>query len=261
MNAAMLLDRPPEPGKWVSLAATVAMHLLLVIVLIYGMRWQTSPPAPVQVELVSAASLARPVEPRPEPKPEPKVELLPEPKLEPKPVAKPDIAIKKEPEKPKPKVEPKPEPKPLPKPEPKPEVKPEPKRDVMDKLLNQEMARLNQNKNAAKVDQELTKFKSDQALAAQGKALASYTDKIRGKIRGNLHLGAIQVSGNPEAEFDVAQLPSGEVLSVTLRKSSGNPALDGAIERAIHTSSPLPKPDDPSLFQRNLRLKFRPFDE
>jgi colicin import membrane protein len=251
MNAAMTLDRPPEPGKWVSLAATVAMHLLLVIVLVYGIRWQTSPPAPVQVELVSAASLARPlpvVEPRPEPKVEPRVE----PKPEPKPLAKPDIAIKKEPEKPKPKVEPKPEP--------KPEIKPEPKKDVLMDKLNQEMAKLSQNKAAAKMDQELARFKADQALAASGRALASYTDKIRAKIRGNL-IRVADLSGNPEAEFDVTQLPSGEVLSATLRKSSGNAALDAAIERAINKSSPLPKPDDPGLFQRNLRLKFRPFEE
>ena len=70
-----------------------------------------------------------------------------------------------------------------------------------------------------------------------------------------------EVRGNPEAEFEVAQLPSGEVLSAKLRKSSGNQALDEAIERAIFSASPLPKPADMSLFQRDLILKFRPLDE
>ncbi|MBV2194180.1 MAG: TonB C-terminal domain-containing protein, partial [Azonexus sp.] len=43
--------------------------------------------------------------------------------------------------------------------------------------------------------------------------------------------------------------------------SSGNPSLDAAIERAIRRSSPLPKPDDPSLFKRELEIKYRPFEE
>jgi colicin import membrane protein len=51
------------------------------------------------------------------------------------------------------------------------------------------------------------------------------------------------------------------VINVRIVKSSGNPALDGAVERAIIKSSPLPLPDDRSLFQRELNLKYWPFDE
>ena len=65
---------------------------------------------------------------------------------------------------------------------------------------------------------------------------------------------------NPEAIFDVTVLPTGEVLTARKRKSSGNAAYDDAVERAITKSSPLPKPDDPALFQRQLELKFRPQD-
>ncbi|MDA0189735.1 MAG: energy transducer TonB, partial [Proteobacteria bacterium] len=64
-----------------------------------------------------------------------------------------------------------------------------------------------------------------------------------------------------EAVFEVNQLPSGEVLSVKVRKSSGNPQLDAAIERAILKSSPLPKPDQPELFERTLKIPYRPFEE
>jgi colicin import membrane protein len=48
-----------------------------------------------------------------------------------------------------------------------------------------------------------------------------------------------------------------------LRKSSGNPAYDAAVERAIGNASPLPVPDDSDLFQesfRELDLVFRPKD-
>ena len=68
------------------------------------------------------------------------------------------------------------------------------------------------------------------------------------------------IKGNPEAIFDVVQLPTGEVMSVRLRKSSGHRAYDAAVERAILKSSPLPKPDRPERFQRNLEIKFRPLD-
>jgi colicin import membrane protein len=37
-------------------------------------------------------------------------------------------------------------------------------------------------------------------------------------------------------------------------------AYDEAVQRAILKSSPLPRPDNPDLFRRNLTLKFRPLD-
>ena len=53
---------------------------------------------------------------------------------------------------------------------------------------------------------------------------------------------------------------TGEVLTVRKRKPSGNAAYDDAVERAIAKSSPLPQPDDRSVFQRQLELRFRPQD-
>ena len=85
-------------------------------------------------------------------------------------------------------------------------------------------------------------------------------DKIRGKIKGNIVLPP-GIKGNPEGIFDVTQLPTGEIINVKISKSSGNRALDEAIERAIRKSDPLPLPDQPGLFKRELKLKYRPFDE
>ena len=67
-----------------------------------------------------------------------------------------------------------------------------------------------------------------------------------------------EIKGNPEAIFDVVQLPTGEVLSAKLRKSSGHEAYDQAVERAILKSSPLPRAERPDQFRRELQLKFRP---
>jgi colicin import membrane protein len=57
----------------------------------------------------------------------------------------------------------------------------------------------------------------------------------------------------------VVQLPTGEVISAEIRKSSGSKAYDDAVLRAILKSSPLPKPDRPGIqIPRELLLKFRP---
>lgn len=247
----MLPDRLRDQEKWLSFGLAAAMHLGLFIFLVYGIRWQTEAPVAVEVELYRSVPLpvAVPQPPEPVVRPEPKVE----PKREPPPVIKPDIAIKKAPEKP--------EPKPLPKPEVKPEPKSAPRPDPnLDKLLSRELEQLNTRSAVARADQDLAQMKAGQAAAARNKGLAGYADKIRAAIRSKLSVPP-DVKGNPEAEFDVVQLPGGEVLSVKLKKSSGSKALDEAIERAIMRASPLPKPDDPSLFQRNLDLKFKPLDE
>ncbi|HVP87877.1 MAG TPA: energy transducer TonB, partial [Casimicrobiaceae bacterium] len=95
--------------------------------------------------------------------------------------------------------------------------------------------------------------------AARAKADADYIRRIQAKIRGNVILPP-DMPGNPEAVFDVVQLPSGEIIDVQLAKSSGVRAYDEAVQRAILKSSPLPRPDNPDMFRRSLTLKFRPLD-
>jgi colicin import membrane protein len=109
----------------------------------------------------------------------------------------------------------------------------------------------------ARTEQADRAAKEAAAARARTKSEGEYVAKIRGKIRGNIIL-ANEPPGNPEAVFEVNQLPTGEVLDVRLTKSSGNPAYDQAVERAILKSSPLPKPDQPEVFQRRLMLRFRP---
>ena len=70
-----------------------------------------------------------------------------------------------------------------------------------------------------------------------------------------------ELPGNPEAIFEVVQLPTGEIIEAVLKKSSGVRAYDDAVQRAIVKSSPLPRPERPELFQRTLTLKFRPRED
>ena len=90
--------------------------------------------------------------------------------------------------------------------------------------------------------------------------MSDYLGRIRGKIRGNIVVPP-EVKGNPEAVFDVTQLPDGSIVTVRLKRSSGHTTLDAAIERAILKSSPLPKADPADLFSRSLELRFKPLDE
>ena len=159
-----------------------------------------------------------------------------------------------------------------PKPKPKPEAKkPEPpKRDLEFERRLREQAAMEQQAlaeqqriaDAQRRERELKELIARQQAAARASALAAWTGKIRAKIRGNIPVSVVEeVQGNPEAIFDVTLLPTGEVLSAVRRKSSGNRAYDEAVERAILKSSPLPKPDDPGLFQRRLELVFHPQDK
>jgi colicin import membrane protein len=258
----MILDKPAEPGRKYALAFTILVHVALLAFLFFGVQWKSSKPEVMEVELWSPTPMPAqyvppppppPPEVKQEPKPLPKVELKPEPVLK-----KPEIVVKEEKKKPEPKKPepPKPEPK---KPEPpKPEVKPPPKFDF-GKELAQETASLKPRPNSQQLANAAA-AEAEQRASSNKRGLADYASKIRGKVRGNIVLPP-SIQGNPEAVFDVSQLPTGEVLDVKLKRSSGNPALDTAIERAIRKSSPLPKPDDPSLFKRELEIKYKPLEE
>ena len=237
-----------EPSFVPSAALAVAVHLLLAAILVFGVRWQSRPPETVMVELwqprapvVEAPRIEPPVEPRPVPKPEPVIEP-----------PKPDIAVKAPP------------PKAVVKPKPKPEPKPEdrraaPPREDVQKRMREELLREQQAMNIERDRRSIKEqFERERAAAAQ-KSMEIYAGRIRSKIRGNI-VAPPDMKGNPEAIFDVIQLPTGEVLSVKLRKSSGHRGYDEAVERAILKSSPLPKPDKPDLFMRTLELRFRPLD-
>jgi colicin import membrane protein len=269
-----LLKPPEEPGKKKAFVLTLLVHGVLVVFLFFGVQWKQKDTT-VEVELWSSVPTPAtqlpppppvPEETKPEPKPEPpKLEPKPLPKVEPKPEIKPDIALKddkKKKELPK-KPEPKPEP---PKPEPK---KPELKKPEVKDLFKEQLEREDKQRSAQKASQERAEKANqlaalaavEQKAAGRASGLASYVAKIRTKIKGNITL-PIGIQGNPEAVFQVTQLPDGTILDggVKLISSSGNSQLDASIERALLKSSPLPKPDDPSLFQRVLEIRYKPFD-
>jgi len=79
-----------------------------------------------------------------------------------------------------------------------------------------------------------------------------YRQLIMAKVRGNTRLPE-NVKGDLEVRCLVSLLPTGEVYSVILTQSSGDPAYDEAVVRSIKKSSPLPLPSD-----RDARIEFVP---
>lgn len=255
-----------EPGRTWAVVLAILVHLIFAAVLVFGVNWQTKEAAPVTAELWTSL-------PAPTPSPKPEAEPVPEPEPEPAPAPQP---------------EPQPQPEPVQQPEPQPESKPV-KADIelRDKEKEKEKKRKEEERKKAETEKKQkelalkemrAQLEADQAAlskqreaaeaarqqkaaqaAAQDRLMNEATSRISRHIRRYIIMPP-DVVGNPQAEFDVSLIPSGEVLNVKLSRSSGNPPYDNAVERAIYKASPLPLPTDASLAGRfrELKLKFRP---
>jgi TonB family protein len=58
----------------------------------------------------------------------------------------------------------------------------------------------------------------------------------------------------------VNQIPGGEVTSVMVERCNGDAAVVRSIENAVYSASPLPPPPVQALFERVVRVTFRPED-
>ncbi|VXB15029.1 cell envelope integrity protein TolA [Massilia sp. 9I] len=105
----------------------------------------------------------------------------------------------------------------------------------LDKLAKDELKRIAGAMGTTGTAEKSTGPRSDDgyvaALTAAIKSATSYG-------------GSTTMAGNPRAVFKVEQLPTGEVMSVRLVKSSGVPEFDRAVENGIRKASPLPKRKD-----------------
>lgn len=88
-------------------------------------------------------------------------------------------------------------------------------------------------------------------------ARAAYVFAIQQQIQRNWVRPASATPGI-ECELSVTQLPDGQVTRVSITRCNGDAAVERSIEQAVFKASPLPKPSDPSIFERNLRIVFKP---
>jgi colicin import membrane protein len=291
-------DRPRPPrkitGKWLALALALLVEAAFVAVLVFSVTWQNRKPEPVTAELYAPPTKAPPTdvppvvkpppptppEPAPEPAPKPEPVKPPPPKPEPK-ASVPDahaaeIALKAraEEERRQKDAAQRLEAQKKAEAERRDAQKARERKEAEDRRLAEEKkaqddkraaeARVRQQKETdallAQADSEARAHAQKAAEdAARGRAQADWIRSIQAKIRNNVNVPP-DIAGNPEAIFEVVQLPTGEIIDVQLRKGSGNRAYDDAVQRAILKSSPLPRPERPELFQRSLTLKFRPLD-
>ena len=266
---------PPEPSKVPSIILALVVHAGLLLFLWSGIRWQNSEPIAVEAEVwdMDIKAAAAPPEPTPEPVREPvpePVKRTPPPVEQPVPPKEPDIALER--------------------------LKEQKKQKLLEKKLAEEKLAEEQEKKklleekelaekkAAEKAEKLAKVKKEAAekaaidkmraadLKRQMGALGdsgtaqkstgpkgdpSYYAAIAAKIRSNLvYAGDTDVPGAPVAEFQIDQLPTGEIMSARMTKSSGIPAYDEAIKSAIAVSSPLPKKKDGTV-QKSVPAAFR----
>jgi colicin import membrane protein len=271
-----------------SFTVSVLLHAVLFIVLFFAAREvPVTEPAPVSVELWSAPppspAAVVPVVRTPPVVPAP----TPEPMSEPE-VPKADIRLGKKPEMKKreasaPRHEkPRPE-KPVPV-QPAPKPAPSPKKAAPDKPVvearpagkgKKAAAHYNDLSNDLLADLGSTNTtrapnsRTTQAGAANGvvggvaggssQARDNYAAKVRAKILPLVQLPP-GMQGNPTAVVQVALFPTLEVRSVKLLQSSGNPAYDEAVQRAIMEAKTFPSLPSGTRFGdvRQLRLEFRP---
>lgn len=88
-------------------------------------------------------------------------------------------------------------------------------------------------------------------------ALASWVSQITARIQ-RAWLKPPSARTGIECVLYVTQVPGGEVTNVRIGACNGDQAVRESIEAAVYRASPLPPPSDPTLFERDLVITFRP---
>lgn len=279
MNAATLtrdalIPRNPD-GLGRGLLMALAVHALLVIAIAFGVSWRSSNPAGVEAELWAAVpqiAAPKPVEPEPTPpqpvkKPEPPP---PPPKAETPKQDDAQIAI----ERAKREEERKRKEEQLRREDELKRQKEEQQRKLAEaEKLKKEQAEQKRREAAEAAAAEKRREEQLQRLAAlagngpqnsTGTAAqtagpsASYAGRIKARILPNI-VFSDTITGNPQATVEVKAGPDGTIIGRRLIKSSGVPAWDEAVLRAIDKTEVLPRDTDGRV-PSSLEISFRPRD-
>ena len=248
------------PAQYRFSAGVLALlvHVAFFALMVLGVSWQTKAPQGVVVDLWSnlpaqpaPAVAPRPPPPPPQPTPVKKIEPKPVP---PVPMRKADIALK---EKRKQEEQLKEE-------KLKQQAAARKQAQQKDQALKEKQKEEEARQAKAIADQQAQEAQArltrEKQAAAQQSIVDDYTNRIKSKIRQKVNQGLCG-TGNPQLEFDIALLPTGQLRGdPILRKGSGIAACDRAVENAILQSDPLPVPAQPEVFSRfrDLHLIFRP---
>jgi colicin import membrane protein len=272
------------PGMRSGLALALGVHVLLVLALAWSVQWKTSEPEGVVAELWSALPqfaaprVAAPEPPRPpvvaEPKPPPP---RPEPPAPPAPPREdPQIAIERAKVEAAKKAEAAKREearraeaqreKELAKEREKERERQRLAEEQAEKKKLAEKARQEEARQAAIREANLKRMMAQAGAsddpAATGTAArtsgpsAGYAGRIKARIKPNIVLTS-NVAGNPLATVEVRLAPDGTIVSRRLTKSSGSPAWDETVLRAIDKTEVLPRDVDGRV-PPSMSIDFRP---
>jgi colicin import membrane protein len=270
----------PEPGaqrasdRWLSIALSVLLHAALLGLLVYGwmLYRQPPPPAPtlaVEARVVDARAMQgapTPAPPQPAPPPPAPPPPVEESSGPPEPTAE-ELAQREAQRKQA------------------DEAAAAAQRAAEQKAQEEEAAKKVEAERKAREAAEAQKRQEEQqrqadaqakaereadlkrSLAAEeqtssnaaraGPALANWQAQIAAKIT-RAWLRPPTAKPGIECMLNVTQVPGGEVTQVTIGQCNGDQAVRESIEAAVYRASPLPPPPDPSLFDRNLKINFKP---
>jgi len=97
--------------------------------------------------------------------------------------------------------------------------------------------------------------------AANRKRLDSLRGRYIADIKNKVERNWIRpASAGPDSSCKVAvsQIPGGEVVNVTVTQCIGDDIFRRSVEAAVYKASPLPRPSDPALFERQILFSFKP---
>lgn len=84
-----------------------------------------------------------------------------------------------------------------------------------------------------------------------------YIADIQNKVQRNWIRPASAKQGL-KCKVAVSQIPGGEVINVTVTQCIGDEVFRRSVESAVYKASPLPRPSDPGLFDREIVFTFKP---
>ena len=275
-----LQAKRPQPGRGRAIALAIAVHAAFLALIVFGVRWQSMPTAPVAADLWSKLPAVKPAAPAPAaPVAKPQPQPAPPPKPQPTPPQPPP---------PKPQAAKPPQPDPAIAEKAKREQQAKEERERLEQQREEQARKKREQEAAAKKkhdQEEAARKKREQAEAArkqkeeeqrrQAEARAKaeaeqaaatarqmemekWVDKIRTKILSRANVPDTVATGT-EVTVRIRILPGGDVLDIAVTRST-SPTYSAAIERAIRSAQPLPVPDANSeLFPqfRDLNLNFR----
>jgi colicin import membrane protein len=262
--------------RWISIALSVLLHGALLAALVYGwMMFRRPPPKPtlaIEATVVDARAVRGAVRPPPQPAPpaapEPTSPPPPQEPVGPPPPTPEELAHREEQRQ-------------------QAEAAAAEERRVAEEKAADEKRQEEQRaaaerkarevaearKRAAEERQRLAEAQDTserqeelkRSLAAEEKsnvarssaALASWESQIAAKIN-RAWLRPPTARAGISCVLNVTQVPGGEVTQVSIGECNGDQAVRESIEAAVYRASPLPPPPDPALFDRSLRINFRP---